>query len=239
LFVHEKNNRTRPAAGEAVCSKWVRLGHEGREMKADPKGVRVCLVAIPEVMASTLMGLYDVLNSFNLLSAYGDTSAGRAHFKAEIVATTAGSLPSASGVPVEAQRSIQQIDSADVIIVPSILVEQGEWQRGRYPALVKWLGEMHAAGAQLCSACSGVLLLAETGLLDGKDATVHWTYAPTFRRNFPNVKLRLDRALVAAGKHQEFLMSGASTSWHDLILYLIAQHAGPTAAQAIVKFLKV
>jgi transcriptional regulator GlxA family with amidase domain len=205
-------------------------------MKAGPKSVRVCLVAIPEVMASTLMGLYDVLNSFSLLDTYGDGLTGRAHFKAEIVATTTGALSSASGVPVEAGRSIRQIDSADVIIVPSILVERGEWEQGRYPALVKWLAEMHAAGAQLCSACSGVLLLAETGLLDGRDATVHWMYAQTFRRNFPKVRLRLDRALVAAGKHQEFLMSGASTSWHDLIRYLIAQHAGPTAAQAVAKF---
>jgi len=205
-------------------------------MKADPKSVRVCLVAIPEVMASTLMGLYDVLNSFNLLGTYGDGLAGRAHFKAEIVAMTAGSLSSASGVPVEAKRSIEQIDSADVVIIPSVLVERGEWQKGRYPAIVEWLAKMHAAGAQLCSTCSGVLLLAETGLLDGKDATVHWMYGPTFRRNFPNVRLRLERALVAAGKNQEFLMSGASTSWHDLILYLIAQHAGPTAAQAVAKF---
>jgi transcriptional regulator GlxA family with amidase domain len=205
-------------------------------MKASPENVRVCLVALPEVMASTLMGLYDVLNSFHLLATYGDGLASRAHFKAEIVATAAGPLSSASGVPVEARRSIQQIDSADVIIVPSILVARGEWEQGRYPELVKWLTELHAAGAQLCSTCSGVLLLAETGLLDGKDATVHWMYAQTFRRNFPNVRLRLDRALVAAGKRQEFLMSGASTSWHDLILYLIAQHAGPTAAQAVAKF---
>jgi transcriptional regulator GlxA family with amidase domain len=206
------------------------------EKIADRKSVRVCLVAIPEVMASTLMGLYDVLNSFGLLSTYSDALAGRAHFKAEIVATTSGSLSSASGMAVEAKRSIKQIDSADVIIIPSIMVKGGEWQQGRYPGIVKWLAEMHATGAQLCSTCSGVLLLAETGLLDGKDATVHWMYAPTFRRNFPNVRLRLDRALVAAGKHQEFLMSGASTSWHDLILYLIAQHAGPTAAQAVAKF---
>ena len=206
-------------------------------MKADPKSVRVCLVAIPEVMASTLMGLYDVLNSFSLLGTYSDALAGRAQsFKAEIVATTAGTLSSASGVPVEATRSIGQIDSADVIIIPSVLVARGEWQQGRYPALVRWLTKMHAAGAQLCSTCSGVLLLAETGLLDGKDATIHWMYAQTFRRNFPGVRLRLDRALVAAGKRQEFLMSGTSTSWHDLILYLIAQHAGPTAAQAVAKF---
>ena len=204
-------------------------------MSVDPKTVRVCLVAIPEVMASTLMGLYDVLNSFNLLGTYGDGLAGRAHFKAQIVATTAGALSSASGVPIEAKRSIEQIDSADVIIIPSIMIERGDWQQGRYPRLVKWLGEMHAAGAQLCSTCSGVLLLAETGLLDGKDATIHWMYAQTFRRNFPNVRLKLERALVAAGRQQEFLMSGASTAWHDLILYLIAQHAGPTAAQLVAK----
>ena len=205
-------------------------------MKTGPKSVRVCLVAIPEVMASTLMGFYDVLNSFSLLGADGDGLVARAHFQVEIVAPAAGLLASASGVPVEAKRSIEQIDAADVIILPSIMVQGGEWQQGRYPALVKWLGEMHAAGAQLCSACSGVLLLAETGLLDGQDATVHWMYAPTFRRNFPNVRLRLERALIAAGKHHEFLMSGASSSWHDLILYLIAQHAGPTAAQAVAKF---
>ena len=205
-------------------------------MKAEPKSVRVCLVAIPEVMASTLMGFYDVLNSFSLLGTYGDGLSARARFQAEIVAPATGLLTSASGVPVEATRSFKQIDSADVIIIPSIMVERGEWKQGRYPGLVKWLAEMHARGAQLCSACSGALLLAETGLLDGLDATIHWMYAPTFRRNFPQVRLRLERALVAAGKHHEFLMSGASSSWHDLILYLIAQHAGPTTAQAVAKF---
>lgn len=205
-------------------------------MKTNSKNIRVCLVAIPEVMASTLMGLYDVLNSFHLLGTFNDELAGGAHFEAEIVATTAGSLFCASGVPVEAKRSIKEIHSAKVIIIPSIMVEGGKWQRGRHPELVTWLAKMHAAGAQLCSTCSGVLLLAETGLLDGKDATIHWMYAPTFRRHFPNVRLRLDRALVAAGKHQEILMSGTSASWHDLILYLIAQYAGPTAAQAVAKF---
>lgn len=204
-------------------------------MSADPRNIRVCLVAIPEVMASTLLGLYDVLNSFNMLGAYSEALPGRTSFRAEIVATAAGPLATSSGAPIKANHSIKQVDSTDVIIIPSLLVQQGEWEQGRYPKLVKWLSEMHKAGAQLCSACSGVLLLAETGLLDGKDATIHWMYAQTFRRNFPSVRLHLDRALVATGECQELIMSGASTSWHDLILYLIAQHAGPTAAQAIAK----
>ena len=102
---------------------------------------------------------------------------------------------------------------------------------------VEWLVDVHADGALLCSACSGVLLIAETGLLTGRRVTMHPVYAPTFRRNFPDVGLDLDRVLVATGAREELVMAGASDSWHDLVLYLVARHAGPTAAQALAKFL--
>ncbi len=82
-----------------------------------------------------------------------------------------------------------------------------------------------------------MLILAETGLLDGLDATIHWAYAQTFQRNFPKVNLRLEEVLIATGARQELVMSGASASWHDLVLYLIAREVGPTAAQAIARFL--
>ncbi len=59
----------------------------------------------------------------------------------------------------------------------------------------------------------------------------------TFRHNFPNVRLRLEKVLVTAGDRQQFVMSGASASWHDLVLYLVARHVGPVAAQAIAKFM--
>lgn len=68
-----------------------------------------------------------------------------------------------------------------------------------------------------------MLLLAETGLLDGREATIHWSYARTFERNFPIVPLRLDKVLIATGPRQELIMSGASASWHDLVLYLITR----------------
>lgn len=41
---------------------------------------------------------------------------------------------------------------------------------------------------------------------------------------------------MAAGERGELISSGASMSWHDLVLYLIARHVGPTAAQAVAKF---
>ena len=59
------------------------------------------------------------------------------------------------------------------------------------------------------------------------------------RRNFPKVRLKLDKALLATSQSKGFIMSGASTSWHDLVLYVIAQHVGPTAAQSLAKFFRV
>ena len=85
-------------------------------------------------------------------------------------------------------------------------------------------------GALLCSACSGVLLLAETDLLTGMEATIHWAFASTFERNFPRVRLRVDEVLIVAGARQELVMSGVSASWHDLVLYLIARHISAAAA---------
>ena len=94
---------------------------------------------------------------------------------------------------------------------------------------------MHDRGAVLCSACSGIFLLAETGLFDGKDATVHFGYARAFAATYPAVPIHPERVLVISGLREELVSSGASTTWHDLVLYLIARYAGATTAQEVAR----
>jgi len=199
--------------------------------------LHVSLVSIPDGMVSSLTGVYDVLNCLSLVGSFDDALPDENPFLTEIVSANRTHTQNASGLPVTPHRSVEELDRTDIVIVPSMLVQGGEWTPGRYPMVVKWLKAMHSQGAVLCSACSGVLLLAETGLLDGREATIHWAYARTFRRNFPTVRLRIEKVLVVTGERQEFVMSGASASWHDLVLYLVARHVGPAAAQAIAKFL--
>jgi transcriptional regulator GlxA family with amidase domain len=196
----------------------------------------VSIVAIPDSMFSTLSGIYDVLNSFSLLSTFDDALPKTSPFQVEIVAPTQEEIITASGLALNAHRAIADVTSTNIVIVPSVMVQQGEWKTGRYPSMVQWLRDMYSQGATLCSACSGVMLLAETGLLDGKEATMHWAFASTFRQNFPQVHLRLEKVLVIAGDHEQFVMSGASASWYDLVLYLVVRYVGPTAAQAMSKF---
>jgi transcriptional regulator GlxA family with amidase domain len=78
------------------------------------------------------------------------------------------------------------------------------------------------------------MLTAETGLLDGEDATAHWLSEGVFRRRHPRVRLRIEEALVVSGDGR-LVTSGASTAWHDLALYLVARYVGPATAQEMAR----
>jgi transcriptional regulator GlxA family with amidase domain len=192
----------------------------------------VSLVAIPDVAVSTLFGIFDVMNAPALMRP---SPAGAAPFHIEIVGDSVGPLGVASGVPVNVQRAIDTIESSDIVIVPSVVLGADGWRRGRYPRLVDWLQQMYDRGAVLCSACSGVFLLAETGLFDGRGATVHYDYARTFAANYPAVPIYQERVLLISGAREELVSSGASSTWHDTVMYLIARYAGSTVAQEVAR----
>jgi transcriptional regulator GlxA family with amidase domain len=199
---------------------------------------RVLIVATPDSTVTPITGFFETLRSVEGLTAPEDRSEGRrGRFEVEIVAESAGVLDSASGLPLTAHRSVDEVADADVVIVPSMeFGRAGEWTPGRYPKLVRWLREMYAGGATICSACTGANLTAETGLLDGQEATVHWAQENTFRRRHPGVMLRLDEVIVISGDGGRLVTSGAATAWHDLVLHLIARHVGPATAQAVARF---
>ena len=193
--------------------------------------VRVSLVALPDAFLSCLIGLYDTFN----VSA-STVVPGQLPFEIEIVGEQYQVDSHASGLPIATHRTIAEVDHTDVVIVPSSSTGEPPWTPGRYPDVVDWLRVMHQQGAVISSACSGALLLAETGLLDGQQATTHWNEADRFARHFPEVELRLERELVVSGADGRMVTAGASSAWHDLALYLVARYSTPDTARAIAKF---
>lgn len=198
-----------------------------------PAPVHVSLVAFPDAVLSTLAGIMDVVNGAALLGLVSETA--HPPFSVDIVGEDVGAMHLASGIPINVQRSIDSVTATDIVIVPSVLLGREGWQKGRYPRLVNWLRLMHERGALLCSACSGIFLLAETGVYDGKDATVHFGYAGAFTEAFPQVPVHPERVLVISGLREELVCSGASTTWHDMMLYLTARFAGATVAQEVAR----
>lgn len=179
---------------------------------------------------SSVTGIYDVLSFFK------DVVPGATPFDVELIAPSHTLLNTASGLPLNAHHVIKDIQQADIVIIPALIANNARWQTGRYPETVRWLKDMYDQGATLCSACSGVLLLGETGLLNKQEATLHWCYERTCRENFPDIRLAMDKVLVTAGHDERLVMSGTSSAWHDLVLYLIARFTGPASAIATAKY---
>jgi transcriptional regulator GlxA family with amidase domain len=195
--------------------------------------IRVSLAVTGDTQLAPLSGLYETLTAFPLLARLAPDVPARPF---DVTIVTEGTDPPAStgGLP---HRPCAEVLSTDIAVVPLMVFDGPDWVPGRSPALVDWLRWMHARGATLCSTCTGVLLLAETGLLDGGEATIHWAFAPAFRRCHPDVRLRLDEVLVLGGARSEFVMTGGVASWHDLALHLIKRHVGPAAASGMARLM--
>jgi transcriptional regulator GlxA family with amidase domain len=106
---------------------------------------------------------------------------------------------------------------------------------GRYPALIDWIRARYESGAHVYSACSGALMLAETGLLDGRDATSHWGYQNLFKRQYPRVRFHPEPNLCFGDQSGRIVTAGGTTSWHDLALHIISRHVSPGEAMRIAK----
>ena len=199
-----------------------------------PGSVRrhVSILAVPDATVSTLFGIFDVLSFFERMNP---SPPGGVPFHVEIVGEATGPLGLASGVTVDVHRAMDTLDASDIVIAPSVALAPTGWRKGRYPRVVDWLRRVHERGAVLCSACSGIFLLAETGLFDGRDATVHFGYAGAFAATYPSVPVHPERVLMISGVREELVTSGASVAWHDLVLHLITRYAGSAAAGDIAR----
>jgi transcriptional regulator GlxA family with amidase domain len=79
------------------------------------------------------------------------------------------------------------------------------------------------------------LLLAETGLLNGCEATSHWAYRDLFRRRYPHIRFNPQPNLCFADPQARIVTAGGTTSWHDLAMHIIARHASPGEAMRIAQ----
>lgn len=99
----------------------------------------------------------------------------------------------------------------------------------------EWLRRCYSAGATLAAACTGALLLAEAGLLDGRDATTHWGYCDALASRYPKVRVHPERALVITGEGQRIIMGGGGTSWLDVGLFVVARFLGVEEAMRLAR----
>lgn len=196
----------------------------------------VSILVLPETGPMAVYGLYEVMSHVGRFDADARRPPVR-RLRPRIVARQLEAFPSAIGAPIAPQAAIGTgADAdADIIIICDLELGANDLPTGRWPQEIDWVRAQLQRGATVCSTCSGSLLLAEAGLLDGKDAASHWTAAGLFRDLYPAVRFRPERILCESGYAGRLMTSGGASAWQELVLYLIGRFCGPTEAARIAK----
>jgi transcriptional regulator GlxA family with amidase domain len=207
-----------------------------RDMDSGQKPIETVIVSLPEMTATGMIMMVDVLSSvgrdWELL--HGRTPLPPA-FSPMMLSLDGEPFLGPNGVIVTPHGALSDRPAPDIVIVPDIIVDLTQPYPNSYNAVVDWIRAAYQTGAIICSVCSGSLLLAEAGLLDGKDAATHWGYASQMSARYPKVRVRRERILIPAGEGHRIISAGGASSWHDLLLYLIGRFVSSEEARRIAK----
>ena len=201
-----------------------------------PSAINVALVAVPQVSCAVVYGLHEVFRcvgtSWGQLT--GEPNTPRT-MKPRIVGSSTRSFRTSLGAPIAPDSTFADSARADIVIVADLNLVPGEGTVGMWPKATDWLRRQFDGGAIVCSACTGSLMLAEAALLDGLEATSHWSANSRFEESYPKVTLKSERLLLPAGDGHRIITGGGASAWNDLALYLIARFCGAEEARRIAK----
>lgn len=202
----------------------------------DQTAIDALIVALPETAGSALYGMVDVLAATGTLwqELVGEERRTRL-IRPRIMGLSGDLFHCGNGIPVSPDLGLDEDPMAEIVILPELWLAPDDDMEGRYPELVDWICRFYGAGGTIYSACSGAVLLAATGLLNGRDATSHWGYADLFRRRYPEVRFLAEPNLVFADRTGRIVTAGGTTSWHDLAIHIISRHCSPGEALRIAK----
>ncbi|MCK1275046.1 helix-turn-helix domain-containing protein [Bradyrhizobium sp. 61] len=182
-------------------------------------------------------GLTVTLDAFTIANNFAAAQTGGApHFDVSIVGVRK-KVRSGQGFAIPV-KSVASDLKPDWVIVPALNTSRPEQlipalDRRDVREAVKQLQSWYAEGARIAASCIGTFVLAEAGLLDGRDATTTWWLSPLFRQRYPNVRLDETRMLVTSDR---VVTAGAAMGHLDLALWFIRQ-ASPELAAVVSRYL--
>jgi AraC family transcriptional activator FtrA len=139
-----------------------------------------------------------------------------------------GPVRATGGIMIEAQYDLSLISQASLILIPG-------WRGAKEPVpqeLCNALRTAYENGARIASICSGVFVLAASGLLNGGRATTHWRYTDLLAKNYPEVSVDQDVLFV---EEDRIYTSAGSAAGLDLGLHIIRNDFGAKAAATVAR----
>jgi transcriptional regulator GlxA family with amidase domain len=183
---------------------------------------RIGFIAFPDFQVLSLTTL-SVFECANML-------AQEPLYDLHILSEKGGPIRTSSGLTLQTE-ALGETDF-DTLMVLGTLVTKPTFSAG----LLAYVRNAPRKARRIASICTGALVLAEAGLLDGRRATTHWAYARDFKERFPTVKVEEDRIFINDGS---IWTSAGCTACVDLALAMVESDAGRDLARLVAKDLVV
>ena len=160
------------------------------------------------------------------------TRHGLADWSTVVFSERAGKIRTAEGYTIAGIAGLRAAQSADVVVIPSWVPDGRELS----PSLRRLLTEAHARGATIVGLCLGALVVAESGLLDGRRAVTHWHAVDELAARHPGVEVDGSALYI---DHGDVLTSAGTASGLDACLHLVRTRLGAEAANTVARSLVV
>jgi transcriptional regulator GlxA family with amidase domain len=210
-------------------------GHGFAEMpkspRSSPNPIRVIdVLTYPAVQLLDVAGPVQVFASGNDLVA---GAGGPQPYLLRVVAQGGESVTASAGVALAAGPLTPLCEALDTLLVAG---GEGAEAAAENPALADWVRQRATQARRVASVCTGALLLAAAGVLDGRRAVTHWEYCARLAKRFPAVRVEPDPIFVCDGR---VWTSAGVTAGIDLALALVGEDLGRSVALAVARHLVV
>lgn len=182
--------------------------------------LNVAILVFPDVEVLDFAGPFEVFSVATRLATRNGTAAP---FRPFLVAKAAGPVRARHGLQVVAGAGFADMAAPQVLIVPGGVMDAPLGDRDT----LDWIGQAHRTGLLTASVCTGALLLAKVGLLDGLSVTTHWADVDGLRALAPHSRVETGRPFVDQGR---IVTSGGISAGIDMSLHLVGRLTTPALA---------
>jgi transcriptional regulator GlxA family with amidase domain len=187
-----------------------------------PAVINVTIVLTEASFASNSIAPMEIFHSAGTLwnALRGESVEPR--FRVQVASIDGATVTSLCALGMVPECAIDDVTETDLILLPASGLDVQD-RIASSTHLLPWLKMWHGRGAYIAGICTGVAFLAESGLLDGRQATTHWAVADILKQRYPGVIWRPDQFITEDG---QLFCSGGVYASIDLSLYLVEKFCG-------------
>lgn len=198
---------------------------------------KIVIAGLNECLGSAFSGLTDILTLARRAVVRAAAPAENAEDPFYVVAASADgeSIRDRAGASFPVAASFEAITSCDAIIVPSFWPgEDGKPpDMSRFGATAAWLRRHHVRGALIAGCGTGVFLLGEAGLLDGRRCTTSWRHHEELKQRYARIDAAWGARLI---EDRRVVTAAGPLSWIDVALHVVRELCGVDAARIAAEF---